>query len=104
MHLLKNQGISVNRSTVYRILNKLIDSNNIRSFTIHTGSTYFEPIHKCSTPHHHFFCSDCESVFCLSSTLVDTESLNLKKLLPSNTFKVHHHNFNLVGTCGECLS
>lgn len=95
-----DQAISINKTTVYRILEKLLVSQDILAINLRNGITYYEvttPIH-----HHHFFCNTCESIHCLDACHIDTHNINLTQLTSSTSFTIHDHDFNLYGECEKC--
>ena len=96
------EGLSPNKSTVYRILEKLLSDNVIEAITLRHGSRYFELTSK--RHHHHFFCNSCETLYCLSSCHVEKLNINLNSLLPRPDFKINTHDFNLYGQCNRCLT
>lgn len=97
---LNNQHLFPNKTTVYRILDKLLAAQAITEIKIRTGCTYYEKTH--GHLHHHFFCMDCESVFCLAPNHIDTVIESMKAANPA--FHIHDHDLNLYGRCGSCPS
>lgn len=100
LELLNKSGLRPNKTTVYRILEKLILKKAITEVNVRQGASYYElsSVHH----HHHFICHDCETVFCLESCHVDAHHIDLSQLLPNKDFKIQSHDFNLYGICEPC--
>lgn len=96
---LAQKGLTPNKTTIYRIIEKLVQKHHVTPLTFENGVTYFEFSKK---HHHHFFCKKCETVFCLPACHVRTHNISLQELLPSDTFKIEDHDFNLYGLCPTC--
>ncbi|MDG2264527.1 MAG: transcriptional repressor [Candidatus Marinamargulisbacteria bacterium] len=97
---LKHQGLLPNKTTVYRILDKLLAARAIAEVNVRTGRTYYEKVQ--GHLHYHFFCIDCESIFCLEPSHTDTLIESMKAANPS--FTINDHDLNLYGQCGSCPS
>ncbi len=97
---LNKKNLFPNKTTVYRIIDKLLAANYITELTLRTGGTYYEtvPTH----PHHHFFCVDCKSVFCVEATPAEPLMETMKTANP--LFQIHSHDLNLYGRCSQCPS
>ncbi len=88
----------MNKSTVYRILERLQDDGILHSFTGREGLTWYAKCSDCTTDTHidahpHFQCSKCGKVECLE----------FKVPIP----KLPHHKvdtteFLMVGQCAQC--
>ena len=100
MDQLNQKELHPNKTTIYRILEKLAKKNVVTEVTIRSGTTYYEFSNKHH--HHHFICNECETVFCLDTCHVEAQQMNLSSLLPSKQFKIQSHDFNLYGTCEPC--
>ena len=92
----------MNKSTVYRILERLEDDGILHSFTGQDGLTWYALYNdnNCLHPHHlnthpHFQCRDCGKTECLSIHIpipeVAEHSIESVSLL-------------LVGRCADCVS
>lgn len=92
---------SINRVTVYRILDLLVESKLIERISTGSRSAYYgmapNEHHK---PHAHFYCTVCGQMDCLSpeSLTVDTDSL--WKDYPGRIDKVE---IRIDGVCKNCL-
>ena len=102
LELVERLHHQMNRSTVYRILERLEDDGILHSFTGLDGLTWYALCHNdgSSHSHHmnthpHFQCRDCGKTECLSINVPipevakhDVESVSLL----------------LVGRCADCIS
>ncbi len=90
--------IPVNRVTIYRILERLIDEGTIHKVVNTDGAMKFAMCHNCSVTHHHnhihFSCVDCKAVTCLEGVV---PSFKLAK-----EYEVIDVNFTLSGRCPNC--
>lgn len=90
----------MNRSTVYRILERLEDDGTLHSFTGKDGLRWYALFDGCSNSHHldshpHFQCRDCGK----------TECLNINIPIPKVTkYSIESISLLLTGRCGDCVS
>jgi len=101
LNALASMNLNPNKTTIYRLIDKLVEDNVLTSITLSNSTTYYELANKGH--HHHFFCEMCQQIFCLNSCHLDTYNINLDGLLPSNNFKIYRHDFNLYGVCENCI-
>ena len=89
-----------NKSTIYRILERLESEGLVHSFRGQDGLTWYAKCHDCSTDHHidlhpHFQCNNCGKVECLSVSVqvpvVPNKSIDKAQIL-------------LLGQCEHCIS
>jgi len=71
VHLIDMVGDKMNKTTVYRILDRLEQEGMIHSFNGKDGLKWYAKCKGCSSKHHHdthphFQCTECEKVECLS--------------------------------------
>ena len=97
---LKKVNLTPNKTTLYRIMEKLKTKKIIHEIIFKNGVAYFELT--SHHHHHHFFCDDCEMVYCLEHCHLDQHQINVSQLLPNHNFKVSQHEFQLYGTCEPC--
>ena len=102
MQKLRDDKLEPNRSTIYRIIQKLLDTEQLHSITIKTGTTYYELGKPKAGHHHHFVCTTCETLYCLQACHVEALNIDLSKLLPGPGFELESHDFNLYGRCATC--
>ena len=85
---------SIGIATVYRAVNDLLEEGSLTPIHI-GGTTRFEPSNK--THHHHFYCRDCEKVFCLDNCPVPESDL------APRGYKVEDHALVVSGVCKTCV-
>ncbi len=90
----------MNKTTIYRILERLEDEGIIHSFVGKGGLKWYAKSKKCASDQHqdvhpHFHCSRCGKMECLDISvkipLVDTHQIDSTEIL-------------MVGVCKDCLS
>lgn len=90
----------MNKTTVYRILDRLEDAGILHSFIGKDGLKWYALCHGCSQLNHqdahpHFQCKKCGK----------TECLSLEFSTPSiPNYKIDSFELLLIGTCRACLS
>ena len=100
---LKKKELSPNKTTIYRIIEKLLQKKIITEIPVRNGSNFYEFRHGDHYHHHHhFICNQCETVFCLKKCHLESHNINLSKLLPNKDFTIQSHDFNLYGICERC--
>ena len=99
MEKLKQANLTPNKTTIYRILEKLVQKKTFNEVSLRNGVTYYE---FSKGHHHHFACNQCELVFCLDACHVHSHKIDLNALLPNKKFKINSHDFNLYGLCEPC--
>jgi len=88
----------MNKTTVYRILERLVEDGVIHSFTGLDGLTWYAKCKSCTSEKHidshpHFQCKDCGK----------TECLEIKVSIPSVPgHKVDSAHLLLLGLCESC--
>ncbi len=97
---LKNQKLEPNKSTVYRVLAKLVDDDRLTELSVKPGTTFYETLNKRS--HAHFLCQECDTVFCLKEhdQLLDNKGLN--SALSRQGFHVQSQDLTVQGICEPC--
>ncbi|MEW5724030.1 MAG: transcriptional repressor [Thermodesulfobacteriota bacterium] len=93
---------SINRVTVYRILDLLVEKRVLERLSAGDRSFRYglaPGVHR--RPHAHFYCQTCGAMECLSLEAADLVGLPLTSRLGGVVNKVE---IRLDGTCRECLS
>ncbi|MEW7278018.1 transcriptional repressor [Aquimarina sp. 2201CG1-2-11] len=97
--ILAAMPIKVNKTTIYRILDRFIEKGDVHFVTGKNGKTYYALCndgcghsHKMHN-HIHFECQECEEVTCLPNTIAIP---NLPGFAPIET------QFLVIGICNKC--
>lgn len=90
--------ITIDRATIYRVLNRFCEDGLVHKIIAEDGKLYFAVCIACdkekhSDNHLHFRCSKCQMMECLHEPVQFT--------LPSG-FHVNSINCVLTGTCSDC--
>lgn len=95
-HAVAGEHPHISKATVYRNLNQLSDSGEIRRLEIPGGPDRFD--HRCHD-HYHARCQECGRVFDVDMEyLYDLE----KKIADSHGFSVSGYDLLFRGVCSEC--
>jgi Fur family ferric uptake transcriptional regulator len=98
--LVERFSSEMNKTTVYRILERLVEDGVLHSFQDQKGLKWYARCQGCSSGHHedlhpHFQCKDCGKVECLN------EAVAIPRI---PKYKVESAEFLLVGQCEDCIS
>lgn len=97
---MKDEGIPVGYSTVYRTLKLLAESGLARKIDFGSGGYHFE--HKFQHRHHdHLFCLNCGRTIEFTSPKIENLQTQIAK---KNKFKAKTHNLIIYGLCERCRS
>ena len=80
-------------ATVYREVNRLLESNDIKTVSIPGDPPRYE---QAQHHHHHFKCQSCDKVYELEGC-----STTLNKMVPKG-FKTINHDLTFFGLCKIC--
>jgi Fe2+ or Zn2+ uptake regulation protein len=89
--------LKVNKTTVYRQIDKLIQDNKIIEVELGDGKKRYEP--KDLKHHHHLVCNKCGR---LEDIKLD-EKWIIKEVSKKTDFKVERHSLEFFGTCVNCV-
>lgn len=100
IELIKRLGSQVNKTTIYRLLDKLEDDGFLHYFLDAKGVKWFAKCEGCSKSNHsdvhpHFQCTECGTVDCLEIQVNLPEILN-RKVINSQVL--------VLGQCDRCLN
>ena len=100
VELVERHQPDMNKTTVYRILDRLEDEGLLHSFIGKDGLKWYAKCHNCSTEkysdtHPHFQCNTCGKMECLSG------SVALPNILGH---KIEKAELLLFGQCKDCVS
>jgi len=88
---------AINRSTVYRSLERLVNNGSISVSDLGTGSLMYELVGEVS--HHHLLCQNCKNIITISSDDVcDFFHIVEEK----SRFKIITNHLILYGICENC--
>jgi Fur family ferric uptake transcriptional regulator len=95
---LRDQGESVGTATVYRTLEKLVESGLVRAHDFGEGFRRYEPM-PAQADHEHLICERCGRV-------VEFQNERLERMLPSiadeHAFQHARHRVEIYGVCRDC--
>ena len=98
--LIKRLGDKINKTTIYRVLDKLEEDGVLHSFLGVRGVKWYAKCNGCSKTKHadvhpHFQCVDCGKVDCLEINIT-IPNINNKQIISSQVL--------LQGKCENCLA
>ncbi|WP_111307870.1 Fur family transcriptional regulator [Confluentibacter sediminis] len=90
--------ITINRATIYRVLNRFCEDGILHKVVAEDGKQYFALCKKCDghkkpVHHFHFRCTTCDTIECLPIEV---------HFSLSEAYIVEHVNCVLTGTCKTC--
>lgn len=97
--LLAKRNLTPNKTTLYRMLEKLNKEGTVESLLLDSKTTYYE---LKTHHHHHFTCQRCERVECISDETLEDEIHRLEIKLNKAGLQVQQHHFSLTGVCSAC--
>ena len=100
IELIKRLNKKINKTTVYRLLDKLQDDGLLHYFLDFNGVKWFAKCKCCSKTKHqdvhpHFQCTDCGNVDCLEISVTIPEIPN-RKIINSHVL--------VLGKCDLCIN
>lgn len=98
--LLQAQNLTPNKTTLYRILDKLQENGTVEALLLDPKVTYYE---LKTHHHHHFRCQNCDKIQCVNDPELESQIHALEEKLEAKGIKVEEHHFSLSGTCSTCL-
>lgn len=98
LKLLSKKNIKVNKTTVYRELDFLLQQNIIQSVHFNDRTARYEL--RDLPHHHHLICTSCRRI---EEIQVDHSLHEVEKRLEKRTkFKIDRHSLEFFGLCYEC--
>lgn len=95
---LKKQGVTLNKTTVYRELKFLESKNIIRAVQFDERNKRYELTP--DTHKHHLICTGCKRI---EDVVLDHDLDHVEqKVTQEKKFKVQRHALEFYGLCGEC--
>lgn len=99
-NILDAEGLEPNKTTLYRMLEKLKEEGFIEGLILDNKTTYYE---LKTHHHHHFRCEDCDEIRCINDSQLETQIHSVEAGLRSEGVVVNHHHFFLTGKCTTCV-
>ena len=96
--LLKEKDISINISSIYRILDALASNLLINKFSFEENNKTLYEINNLEHKHH-LICSSCKKVFPLSGCPLSNYESKIEDELD---FEVTNHKLEIYGFCKDC--
>lgn len=98
VNLVEQLKDDMNKTTVYRILDRLENEGTIHSFSGSNGLKWYARCHECTSHQHndvhpHFECNECGKVECLDV------NISIPKM---NNRNIETANIMLKGQCSDC--
>lgn len=90
--------IEANKTTIYRVIDKLVEVGIATEVIIGDGTGRYELA--TNSHHHHLICTECKGVtsFDIQDNFTEIE----KNIAKSQNFKVNKHRLEFLGTCKNC--
>ncbi len=91
---------SINRVTVYRILDFLVENGLVDRISGGRASFFGLAPNDNHLPHPHFYCRQCGCVNCLSPRSISMDITSLERIFPG---KIDNVEIRVDGVCKNCL-
>lgn len=96
---LSDQKLAVNKTTVYRELQFLLEQGIIVEINFGDNKRRYEIAGLAH--HHHLICNNCQGI---EDVFVDQDLVKLeKKIAKEKNFAIHSHSLEFFGLCRHCL-
>lgn len=99
--LLRIKGFTPNKTTLYRMLEKLKEHGFIEDILLDRKTTYYE---LKTHHHHHFTCENCHTIECIADVSLEKNIHDLEKNLLKKGLMIKSHNFSFSGFCRTCAA
>ncbi len=96
---LAERDIKPNKTTLYRMLEKLVESKQVESVLLSNKAAHYE---LTGHHHHHFVCRSCDTVTCIEDEALENKIHDFEKELQKQGLKVDAHQFSISGACQSC--
>jgi Fur family ferric uptake transcriptional regulator len=91
---------SINRVTVYRILDSLVANGLVDRISGGRASFFGLAPNDNHQPHPHFYCRQCGQVNCLNPKSISMDMTSFKRIFPG---KIDNVEIRVDGVCKNCL-
>lgn len=98
--LLAQVGCAPNKTTLYRMLEKLVAQEQIETLLLDPKVTYYEI--KAGHHHHHFRCDSCDTIACIDDPALESQIHHLEAKLEAQGLSISNHHFSFSGKCQAC--
>lgn len=96
---LKKAGLSPNKTTVYRQIEKLTELRFIKKLRINDGGFSYE-LNNARDHHHHIICNNCEKI---QDVIFAADLARQERTIARKTnFSEINHNLEFYGICSDC--
>ena len=100
MKELKNSGIVVNKTTVYRELDFLVRNNILIEVNLHPGVVHYESA--LQPHHHHITCNSCGDIKDIETKELSSSMKKLESKVAGEGFEISDHSLEFYGLCVNC--
>ncbi len=97
--LLDKQKLTPNKTSLYRLLEKLKNKQLIEEVLINSQTTFYKIT---NNHHHHFVCENCQQIQCISDEDLEKSIHFFAEKLGKKGLKILSHQFSLFGRCTNC--
>lgn len=94
---LQQQGISVDKVTVFRIMKTLTEKGLVAPIQLNEGKLRYEHAEKAN--HHHFICQQCGIIEDIADCNISTLEKNIKE---KKGLLIRRHSLEFFGLCQNC--
>lgn len=88
---------NISLGTVYRNLNLLVETGEIRKLTCGDGADHFDGN---TNDHYHFICSECNHIYDMEISSLQSLDEKAQEVAPG---QIDSHYVLFYGTCNQCL-
>jgi Fe2+ or Zn2+ uptake regulation protein len=100
--LLEDKNLSPNKTSIYRLLEKLKKEEAIEEILLDSRVAFYE--WKADHHHHHFVCEKCKTIHCVEDSKLEQAVHQLEHKLEKQGLRVQSHQFSVSGVCPRCIS
>lgn len=95
-----SRGRAINRVTVYRVLDSLVENGLVEKISGGRASFYGLAPNAHHQRHPHFYCRECGRINCLAPQSVSMDTSALERIFPG---KIDSVEVRVEGICKHCL-
>lgn len=99
LELLDDRGLQPNKTTLYRMLERLVEQGKVESVLLSDKTAHYE---LKRGHHHHFVCQDCDDIQCVENAGLEKQIHYLEDQLKASGLQVKQHQFSISGCCQSC--